>query len=464
MTMHKVMPTTTMKPLDSVWLMMETPDTPMHVGVLASFAKPGSASRSFYADMAEQMRAAQVVSPWNSRLSRGLSPGMIPDREFDIDYHFRRSALPQPGGERELGRMVSRLHSNPLDRSRPLWEFHLIEGLERDRFAFYVKIHHALVEAVNGVSALLSNLSSRSRVRTANPLWSQPLTDHDNDDLTAGLNSSDLAESLDSIASLGKAAMGIVQGAVRPGERNSFLFPRGTPRSTLNRRINSQRRFATQQFEEQRIAALAKATDSTVNEILTYLCGSSLRRFFKEYNALPEESLIGVMPISLQEHGEHLAGNAIAGLRVPLGTHVGDSVARLDTVKEAMKRVRKDRAALPRETVTPYVLMRAAPMFASQLRGVGQFVPPLFNLAVSNTPGSEKPLYFNGARLEAIYPLSPLLQFNALSIDCVSYAGTFNIGFTGARDTLPRLQRMAVYFGKALEELEERVALEEGAA
>ena len=99
----------------------------------------------------------RLFSPWNSRLSGGLSPGMISDREFDIDYHFRRSALPQPGGERELGRMVSRLHSNPLDRSRPLWEFHLIEGLERDRFAFYVKIHHALVEAVNGVSALLSN-------------------------------------------------------------------------------------------------------------------------------------------------------------------------------------------------------------------------------------------------------------------------------------------------------------------
>ncbi|MEP4148521.1 MAG: wax ester/triacylglycerol synthase family O-acyltransferase [Halioglobus sp.] len=458
------MPAASMKPLDSVWLMMETPETPMHVGVLASFEKPRSASASFYADMAEQMRAAEVVAPWNSRLSRGVNPRLTDDKAFDLDYHFRRSALPQPGGERELGRMISRLHSNPLDRSRPLWEFHLIEGLDRDRFAFYIKIHHALVEAVNGVSALLSTLSASSRTRGLAPLWSQPLADHDHDDLTSGLSSASLSGSLDSMASVGKAAMGILQGAVRPGQRNSFLFPRGTPRSTLNRRINSQRRFATQQFDERRIAALAAATDSTVNEILTYLCGSSLRRFFKEYNALPEESLIGVMPISLQERGEHLAGNAIAGLRVPLGTHVGDSIARLEAVKESMKRVRKDRAALPKDTVTPYVLMRAAPMFASQLKGVGQFVPPLFNLAVSNTPGSDKSLYFNGARLEAVYPLSPLLQFNALSIDCVSYAGTFNIGFTGARDTLPRLQRMAVYFGKALEELEEQVAQEEGAA
>ena len=101
-------------------------------------------------------------------------------------------------------------------------------------------------------------------------------------------------------------------------------------------------------------------------------------------------------------------------------------------------------------------------MLASQLKGVGQFVPPLFNLAVSNTPGSDTPLYFDGARMEAVYPLSQLMQFSALSIDCVSYAGTFNIGFTGARDTLPHLQRMAVYFGKAVEELEELIGQEEG--
>ena len=123
-----------------------------------------------------------------------------------------------------------------------------------------------------------------------------------------------------------------------------------------------------------------------------------------------------------------------------------------------MKEVREDRASLPDEAVTSYVLLRAAPVYASQLARVGQFIPPLFNLAVSNTPGSEEVLYFNGARLEAVYPMSQLLQFGALSIDCVNYAGTFNIGFTGARDTLPHLQRLAVYFGKAIADLEELVA------
>ena len=126
--------------------------------------------------------------------------------------------------------------------------------------------------------------------------------------------------------------------------------------------------------------------------------------------------------------------------------------------------VRDDRESLPEESVTPYVLLRATPLFASQLPGVGRFVPPLFNLKTSNTEGCDSTMYFDGARLEAIYPISQLLQYAALSIDCVSYAGTLNIGFTGARDTLPHLQRIAVYMGRALAELEEIVQRAEDAA
>ena len=105
-----------MNPLDSVWLMMESPDTPMHVGVLALFRKPRNAGDNYQAELAGKMREATAVAPWNQRVSRGLSLRLVADEEFDLDYHFRRSALPEPGGERELGQMVSRLHSNPLDR------------------------------------------------------------------------------------------------------------------------------------------------------------------------------------------------------------------------------------------------------------------------------------------------------------------------------------------------------------
>jgi hypothetical protein len=168
--------------------------------------------------------------------------------------------------------------------------------------------------------------------------------------------------------------------------------------------------------------------------------------------------------VSLRERGGHNAANAIAGIRVELGTHIGEPMARLAAVKESIKTVREDRASLPEDAVTPYVLLRAAPLFASQLPVLGRFVPTVFNLKISNAQGSDRPLYFDGARLEAIYPISQLLQYAALSIDCVSYAGTLNIGFTGARDTLPHLQRLAVYLGRALAELEAIVQSTEDAA
>jgi WS/DGAT/MGAT family acyltransferase len=451
---------TRMSPLDAVWLMMESADTPMHVGVLAIFNKPRNAPKHYLSDWAAKMREVQVTAePWSLLVSRGpslLGPRLEEDQDFDVEYHFRHSALPEPGGERELGVMVSRLHSHPLDPSRPLWEFHLIEGLERDRFAFYVKVHHALVDNVNGIPMLLAMLSDNARTRSMPPLWAKPLDS--GGALTGDDDRRSIPDSGDVLESVSNVIGGAARNLFRRGEEGSFLLPSGCPRSTLNRHINAQRRFATQQFEQSRIQTLADATDSTLNEILTYLCGSSLRRFFKEYNALPDESLVGALPVSLQERSESLPGNAIAGLRVALGTHIGDPIARLDAVKDSMHKVREDRASLPDAAVTSYVMTRAAPLYASQLPFIGRLVPPLFNLVVSNTPGPDKPRYFNGARLEAIYPMSPLMQFSALSIDCVSYAGTLNIGFTGARDTLPHLQRLAVYLGRALEDLEELVA------
>jgi WS/DGAT/MGAT family acyltransferase len=424
-----------MKPLDAIWLTMESADTPMHVGVLAIFSKPRNAPADYLNKWAESMREVQhPAEPWAHSVSR-------------------------PGGERELGVMVSRLHSHPLDRSRPLWEFHLIEGLDGDRFAFYVKVHHAMIDNVNAIPMVLAMLAGDSRQRNMPPLWARPPHSPDSEE-EASPGFPELAELAESF---GRVASGMRRNIKLRGRQGSFLLPAGTPRSTLNRRINAQRRFATQQIEQSRIEALAEATDSTVNEILAYLCGSSLRRFFKEYNALPEQSLVAALPVSLQERSERLPGNAIAGLRVSLGTDIASPRGRLDAIKTSMQQVREDRASLPEEAVTSYVLMRAAPVYTSQLPMVGRLVPPLFNLGISNTPGPDKAQYFNGARLEAIYPMGQLMQFSALSIDCVSYAGTLNIGFTGARDTLPHLQRMAVYLGKALEDLEELVEQGEGA-
>lgn len=459
------MKTLALKPVDAAWLMLDSSDTPMHVGVLAVFQKPRNAAPDYLSQLATKMRAhKKACAPWNYRLSgdgvAGALSRLVEVRDFDINHHFQHSALPEPGGERELGVVVSRLHSPALDRNRPLWEFHLIEGLERDRFAFYIKVHHALISNVNALPLVFDMLSGSARSRNMAPLWARPIA--------AALEGEGAVDgsstAVETLLSIGKAGIGVLRTAMFPGNKAGGLLPDSAPRSTLNRYINQQRRFATQQFPQQRIEQLAAATSSTVNEILTYLCATSLRRFFKEYNALPDESLVGTIPVSLHERDTRIPGNAIAGIRVQLGTHIGDPLARLQAVKESIKAVREDRQSLPEGAVTPYVLLRAAPLFASQLPAIGRFVPPVYNLNVSNTTGVDTPLYFDGARLDAIYPIGQLMQYTALSIDCVNYAGTLNVGFTGARDTLPHLQRMAVYMGQAVTDLEEIVRAAEDAA
>ena len=171
---------TRMKPLDAIWLMMESEDTPMHVGALAIFQLPRNAPEDYLSQWVERVReSGEVVAPWNHRLSRegarSISPRLVEDPEFDLDYHFRHSALPLPGGERELGIMVSRLHSHALDKTRPLWEFHLIEGLDGNRFAFYVKIHHCVVDNINAIPMVLSMLSASAKAHDMAPLWARPL-------------------------------------------------------------------------------------------------------------------------------------------------------------------------------------------------------------------------------------------------------------------------------------------------
>ena len=171
---------TQLKPLDAVWLMMESDDTPMHVGVLAKLRKPRAAADDYLEQWVAQMRESRdIVAPWNRRLVKrqgaSIAPRLVEEQDFDLDYHFRHTALPAPGGERELGVVVSRLHSQALDRHRPLWELHLIEGLENERFAFYLKVHHALVDNVNAIPLLLSWFSESARTRGIAPLWSRPI-------------------------------------------------------------------------------------------------------------------------------------------------------------------------------------------------------------------------------------------------------------------------------------------------
>jgi len=462
--------------LDASWLLVESAETPMHVASLMPLSLPDDAGPDFVRDIMRTLRASTAVeAPWNRKLHsprlKGLVPLWVEVDSIDLEHHVRHSALPAPGGERELGQLIARLHSQPLDLSRPPWEVELIEGLEGGRFAIYTKVHHALMDGIGGVKLLVRAMSTdRKASRKLDPFWcikperkpkkprveAPPATVAQ---MTAQLLDTvrGQADSLPNIA----RAFGAMVSAVR-NKNDVLAVPFDTPLSILNGRIRGPRRFATQRFELARLKAVAKAADATLNDIVLALCGAALRRFLSELGELPEKSLTSGIPVSVRpkddEEAGADAGNAITFIISTLGTDIEDPLERLAAIRASTRRAKEHVQSLPRKSMLQYTLLLMAPYMASLLTGVGGRTRPMFNITISNVPGPEQPLYFRGARVDASYPVSLVSHGQALNITCQSYAGYLHFGYTGCRDTLPHMQRLAPYTGEALEELEAALA------
>ncbi|GIX35639.1 MAG: putative diacyglycerol O-acyltransferase [Lysobacteraceae bacterium] len=457
--------------LDASWLLVESRETPMHVGALMPFSLPDNAGPDFVRELMALFRAHREVSaPWNRRLKMPRLKGLLPVweevEEVDLEHHVHHSALPRPGGERELGQLIARLHSQPLDLGRPPWEVELIEGLAGDRFALYVKVHHSLIDGIGGVRLLVRAMSEdpgeslrlkpfwcsaperRTRRRRAQAAEA-PVA-------TAAHVAAELMEKLRFQAGTMPdvaRAFGAMLGAI--GNRHDVLkIPFDTPISILNGRIHGARRFATQSFELSRLKALAEAADATLNDIVLAICGGALRRFLEELGELPEKPLTAGIPVSVRPRDDDGSGNAITFIISTLGTDLADPLERLEAIRASTRRAKEHVQSLPREAMLQYTLLLMAPYMGTLLTGIGGRTRPMFNVTISNVPGPPRPLYFRGARMEACYPVSLVTHGQALNITCQSYAGHLNFGFTGCRDSLPHMQRVATFTGEALAELE----------
>lgn len=459
-----------MSPLDAAWLLVESEETPMHVGSLMTFQLPEDASPTFLRDLVARMKSVRdMAPPWDFKL---LSPGhlgrmMVPfwkeDPELDLDYHVRHSALPRPGGERELGVLISRLHSHPLDFKRPPWECHIIEGLENNRFALYAKMHHSLIDGISAMRLMQRILSADPEETHMQPPWAvrpkrvRTVADDEHGVASARGTFTQAMEALriqaGTVPELGRAFGRLFRAGV--GHHTDLKPPFAAPSSVLNKRITPQRRFATQQYELDRLKRLAHEADASLNDIVLYLCGTSLRRFLLEQQALPEEPLTAGIPVNIRPANDDSTGTAISFMIASLGTDVADPAERLEAIKASTRAAKAHLQSLSRSTLTQYTMLLMSPYIVQLMSGLGGRMRPVFNVTISNVPGPDHPLYYNGARMEAMYPVSLVAHGGALNITCLSYAGSLNFGFTGCRDTLPSMQRLAVYTGEALDELDE---------
>lgn len=455
-----------MNPLDASWLFVDSQRTPMHVGVLAIFSLPPDAGSEFIKNLFLHLRTPSgFVAPFNLRLRQSrlkiLSSRLVPsweeDPHIDLDYHLRHSALPQPGGERELGVLVSRLHSHPLDFARPLWECHIIEGLAFDRFALYMKMHHSLVDGVGGMRMVGRLLSPDDTAMNLPPPWAVGTGEKKRVARQAGPSWQQIAEQAQAqarfVPSISRAIASTWAEAVR-NTHPEIGSPFRAPRSILNGKVSAQRRFATQHYDLVRIRTLAKRSKTTLNDVFLALCSTALRRYLEELDALPDEPLTAGLPVSVRPAGDSESGNAISFIIANLHTHIADPLERLALIRESTQKAKARFQTLPREAITAYTSLFMAPFMLQLITGMGGLMRPMFNITISNVPGPDQTLYFNGARMEQMYPLSLLSHGQSLNITVVSYAGQFNVGYTGCRDTLPHMQRMAVYTGEALLELE----------
>jgi WS/DGAT/MGAT family acyltransferase len=463
------MSSTRLNPLDASWLYTESRETPMHVGALMPFKLPPDAPPDFLRQlMADFRRHRKFEAPWNRKLRSPIlkSPvhWWVDDDEIDLEAHLRHTALPFPGGERELGELIARLHSQPLDLSRPPWECTLIEGLDGGRFAMYIKMHHSLIDGVSGMKLLQRVMTTESEKSLAlPPFWAVATSARKPErDTSAPTFANALAGVIDAL----KGQIGTVPQLlmafgkmlrVTQDVDNDLRMPFGAAGATINGRVRAKRRFATQQFPLERLKTLAAAADCTINDVVLAICGGALRRFLDDSGDLPEGPLTAGIPVSVRPKDDEGTGNAITFIIATLGTDIEDPLERLAAIRASVRAAKSHVQSLPRAAMTQYTIALMAPTILTLLTGLGGRTRPVFNITISNVPGPDKPLYFRGAELLGTFPVSVVTHGQALNITCHSYAGQMAFGFTGCHATLPHMQRIAVYTGEALEELERLV-------
>ncbi|MBS63647.1 wax ester/triacylglycerol synthase family O-acyltransferase [Salinisphaera sp.] len=453
--------------VDMAWLNVETENAPMQVGGLLTFQIPDGAPKDLPRRIVKHYHQfSQAYSPWNHRLRKGALRTVAPEwellDEIDVEYHFRHSALPAPGGERELGELASRLHSHPLDFRRPPWEAHLIEGLEGNRFALYIKLHHSLLDGVAGMRQLARALTDDPNDTERPPFWALPpkkRRKRSPSEARPGLYRAvaelmgGAAEQVGSLPGFARVVRSMLKSA--RSETGTAGLPFSSASSLLNSRIQSQRRYATQLYSLAECRSLAHNAGVTVNDIVLTICGGALRRYLREIGELPSKPLTAGIPVSVRPADDQDEGNALTFIVANLATDIESTPERLQAVARSTKRAKNELSKLSAAAITQYTVALMAPYVLSLVTGMGGRTRPVFNVTVSNLPGPEGPLYIHGAEMEAFYPTSLVTHGQALNITVHGYGDTLGFGFIGCRETLPSMQRLAVYAGETLDELRE---------
>jgi diacylglycerol O-acyltransferase / wax synthase len=443
--------------VDALFLYMETPETPMHVASVTIF-KPETPQGDLFARFREHTAARLDLLPsYRRRLEPtplGIDqPAWVIEDKLDLDYHIRHEALPRPGGMEELRALIAQLHAVPLDRSRPLWEYHFIEGLEGGAFAVYVKVHHSTMDGLAGMATLgvtfdftpdaeHDGLPHRTVPRDVEPA--------DVIELTSTAVGDFIRQGWRALTGLPGVARALAKAAPHFGRDARFLYRyvREMPRTPFNTAISSHRVYATSSLPLTDVKALAKSRGVTINDIVLALCAGALRRYLLERAALPEKALTAGVPVSIRPIGNAQLNNQVFFTLSRLPTDVAEPLPRLAAAQTAGQEA-KNLFSDVRDLVTTDVSILGAPLLVTGLvrlwtgARAANYLSPFFNLVVSNVPGPREPIYCVGAPATHYFPVSIPYHGCALNMTVQSYLDQLDFGLIACSDTVPDAQRIA---------------------
>jgi diacylglycerol O-acyltransferase / wax synthase len=462
--------------LDAAFLHLETPETPMHVGGLhlldASHVK-GEIFDAVKHHIQSRMHLAPLFTRKLALMPFDLAnPAWIDDGDIDIDYHIRRIVLGKPGTRAQLETYAGRLHSSLLDRSRPLWEFYVFEGLNDGKVGFYTKIHHAALDGQGAVALGNAILDLSPEGRSIKP----PPHDHHDEPYQPGVDElvkSALGNLFSQVRAMAKGTPAVakaVLGAALPKRRDdgkrSSLLPRGIlmgPRTPLNVAVTNQRAFATLTLPLDEVKALGKAVEGTLNDAVMALCAGALRAYLQDRDALPAKPLVAAVPVSLREKGDTTTNNQASMMLASLATDIEDPVERLLAIKASMASAKamtgNFKSVIPTDFPSlgvPWLMAGAASLYGRSR--IANSFTPFANVVISNVPGAPVPLYLGGAKVLSFYPLSIVVHGVALNITVQSYDGRLDFGLIACRRAMPEVRDLAQQLQAAFDELQQSLA------
>ncbi|WP_034158812.1 WS/DGAT/MGAT family O-acyltransferase [Sphingomonas sp. ERG5] len=459
---------------DASFVYLETPHTPMHIGSVGIY-DPSTAPGGF-------VRFKDVLSFIESRLGGARSfrqrlvrvpfdldhPYWIEDPEFDIEFHVRHIALPKPGDWRQLCIQVARLHSRPMDLSKPLWEFTVVEGLDNVEglppgcFALVSKVHHAAIDGMSGVemSAAVHDLDASMKPPEKADEW-QPENMPNVADLLTRSYFNSLRQPMRVMETIGRSLPGMAKLAATVSKGDvSIANTKMAPKTRFNGKVSAHRVWDAVPFKLADIRAMKEAVaDATVNDVILAIVGGGLRQYLDDKGELPKESLTAMAPISVRGEGEKAAlGNLVSAMVIPLGTHIADPMERLQYVHDQAVNSKAMTNAVGARTLADYSQLIPSGLAGLAARlytrvGAANTHAPVFNTVVTNVPGSRVPMYFCGARMVAMYGTAPVFDSMGLINPVYSYGDTIAVSFTCDRNMMPDPENYAAALRSSFETL-----------